>query len=240
MDEVPALPAMNAPPSTPARARALAKRLKILPAGIEQPPPPVYIRYSQIANIMPRPKSNPQLVLRPQDLVVALRLSLSTGPAPAYALLAAELGLTASEAHAAVERGLAAQLIHKDTNGKPTVIRAALCAFLQHGARYCFPATRDTLTRGMPTGYAAAPLRDLIRAGTEPVPVWPSQHGTVRGVTLYPLYPSVPEAANKNPALYEMLALFDAIRAGSARERALAIDLLEQRLIAAPAPNEPK
>jgi len=44
-----------------------------------------------------RSPSNPQLVLRPQDLVVLLRLALDSGPAPTYAALAAELGMTASE-----------------------------------------------------------------------------------------------------------------------------------------------
>ena len=49
-----------------------------------------------------RSPSNPQLVLRPQDLVVLLRLALDPGPAPTYAALGSELGLTASEVHAAV------------------------------------------------------------------------------------------------------------------------------------------
>ena len=62
------------------------------------------------------------------------------------------------------------------------------------------------------------------------MPVWPHKNGVVRGIALYPLYPSVPEAAGRNPALYELLALFDAVRGGNARERALAIDLLEKRL----------
>lgn len=179
---------------------------------------------------MARAKSNPQVVLRPQDLVVLLRLALEQGPAPTYAALASELGMTASEVHAAVERAVLAQLAHKDNSGKATVILAALRLFIQHGARYCFPATRGSLTRGLPTGYAAAPLKDTIRPGTDPVPVWPYKNGTVRGMALYPLYPSVPEAAERNPALYELLVLFDAVRGGSTRERALAIDLLEKRL----------
>ena len=174
--------------------------------------------------------SNPQIVLRPQDLVVLLRLALERGPAPTYAALAAELGMTASEVHGAVERAVAAQLAHKDTSGKAAVILAALRLFVQHGARYCFPATRGGLTRGMPTGYAAAPLKDLIVPGGDPVPVWPQKDGNVRGVAFYPLYPRVPDAAGRNPALYELLVLFDAVRGGSARERALAIDLLEKRL----------
>ncbi|MBK8893139.1 MAG: hypothetical protein IPN64_03510 [Propionivibrio sp.] len=170
------------------------------------------------------------MVLRPLDLVVLQRLALEHGTAPSYASLASELGMTASEVHGAVERAVAAQLAHKDASGKATVVFAALRLFVQHGARYCFPATRGSLTRGMPTGYAAAPLKDLIMPGTDPVPVWPHKNGTVRGIALYPLYPSVPDAAARNPALYELLVLFDAVRGGSARERALAIDLLDKRL----------
>ncbi|MEP7042529.1 MAG: MarR family transcriptional regulator [Dokdonella sp.] len=179
---------------------------------------------------MARSKSNPQIVLRPQDLVVLLRLALEHGPAPSYAALGSELGMTASEVHAAVERAVSAQLAQKDSGGKATVLRSALRPFLQHGARYCFPATRGSLTRGVPTGYAAAPLKDSIRPGSDPLPVWPSKNGTVRGMALYPLYPTVPEAALRNPALYELLALFDAVRDGNARERALAGKFLEQRL----------
>lgn len=179
---------------------------------------------------MARSKSNPQLVLRPQDLLVLLRLALERGPAPTYAVLAAELGMTASEVHGAVERTVAAQLAIKDASGKATVVVAALRLFVQHGARYCFPATRGSLTRGTPTGYAAPPLNASITPGTDPVPVWPYKNGTVRGMALHPLYPSVPEATERNPALYELLALFDAVRGGSARERALAIGLLDERL----------
>ena len=179
---------------------------------------------------MARSKSNPQVVLRPQDLVVLLCLALERGPAPTYAALAAELSMTASEVHGAVERATSAQLAIKDSSGKASVVFAALRPFVQHGARYCFPATRGSLTRGLPTGYAAAPLKDVITAGTDPLPVWPHKNGTVRGVTFYPLYPSVPEAAGRNPELYELLALFDAVRGGSARERALALELMEKRL----------
>lgn len=181
---------------------------------------------------MARAPSNPQLVLRPQDLVVLLRLALEQGPAPSYSALGTELGLTASEVHAAVERAVAAQLALKGEDGKPTAVRAALRLFLQHGARYCFPATRGSLTRGVPTGYAAAPLKDLVLAGNDPPPVWPSPQGSVRGIALHPLYPTVPDAASRNPALYELLALFDAVRGGSARERTLAVELLDQRLAA--------
>jgi hypothetical protein len=182
-----------------------------------------YIRHLQMANneaAMYRSKSNPQVVLRPQDLVVLLRLSLERGKPPTYAVLGGELGLTASEVHAGLERAASAQL----------VVREALRMFVQHGARYSFPVTRGEMTRGLPTGYAAAPLKALIMQPNEPPPVWPHKSGSVRGAAFYPLYPTVPDAATRNPALYELLVLFDAVRGGSPRERAIALQLLDERL----------
>ena len=167
-----------------------------------------------------------------QDLLVLLRLSLvrPADDTPTYAALAAELSLTASEVHGAVGRAIAAQLAIKHEAGRPRARLEPLRLFVQHGARYCFPATRGPQTRGVPTAYAALPLSELIRApAAEPPPVWPDKDGTVRGETLYPLYPTAPQAARRNPALYELLALFDAIRAGSPRERALAVQLLDER-----------
>lgn len=179
---------------------------------------------------MNRSKSNPQVVLRPQDVVMLLRLSLESGAPPTYATLAQELSLTASEVHAGLERATVAQLARKDQSGKAFVVREALKRFVLHGARYAFPATRGEATRGMPTGYAAAPLKDKIVQPDEPAPVWPHKNGQVRGMAFYPLYPTVPDAAARNPALYELLVLFDAIRGGSMRERALASQMLEERL----------
>ena len=179
---------------------------------------------------MYRGQSNPQIVLRPQDLVVLLRLALTPGEVPTYAALAAELGMTASEIHAGLERAVLARLAHKDGAGKPVVVREALKQFVTQGACYAFPALHGEATRGLPTGYAAPPLKDKIVQPNEPPPVWPHKDGAARGMAFYPLYPTVPVAAGRNPALYELLALFDAIRGGSARERALGVELIAERL----------
>jgi hypothetical protein len=45
---------------------------------------------------------------------------------------------------------------------------------------------------------------------------------------LAPLYPSVPGAVVKDARLYAILALFDALRSGQARERNAAQKLLEE------------
>lgn len=130
---------------------------------------------------MPNAKANPQVVLRPQDPVVLLRLSLESGLAPTYAALTSELSMAASEIHAGLGRAVMAQLARKDQAGKVSIVRDALKPFVQHGARYAFPATHDGMTRGMLTSYAAPPLKEKIVQPNEPPPGWSHKNGTVRG-----------------------------------------------------------
>ncbi|HEY8249629.1 MAG TPA: hypothetical protein VIG70_03420 [Burkholderiales bacterium] len=170
------------------------------------------------------------MILKPQDVVVLLKLVALGEAGWTYQSLASELSLSPSEAHAGVRRAVAARLMTdaKSATGRP--IRAALKEFLLHGVKYAFPPERGELTRGVPTGYAAPPLNKEIAQGNDPPPVWPHAEGKVRGYALKPLYKSVPLAAGRDPALYELLALVDAIRDGRARERALAAREIEQRL----------
>jgi len=64
----------------------------------------------------------------------------------------------------------------------------------------------------------------------EPPPVWPDSSGSARGVEFSPLYKNVPAAARRDPKLYELLALVDAIRDGRTREREIAIRELTARI----------
>jgi hypothetical protein len=164
--------------------------------------------------------------------MVLLRLTLDKEKTPSYATLADEVRLTASEVHASVNRAVLAQLVRKDNDGKPHVLLEPLKLFLVHGVRYCFPPIRGEMTRGMPTGYAAPPLAGKILGVDEPPPVWPNKNGQVRGMTFQPLYPTAPEAAARNPKLYELLVLTDALRGGSARERFIAQQEIEMRFAA--------
>ena len=91
-------------------------------------------------------------MLRPQDLAAAAALALPDVGQWTYAALAARLGLSASEAHAAVRRaGLAGLLRGRHVD------RRALFEFLEHGVRYAFYAVRGAPTRGVPTGVRAPP-----------------------------------------------------------------------------------
>lgn len=126
--------------------------------------------------------------------------------------------MNASEIHSAIQRLETSWLVHcSEMNEKPNL--SALEEFLIHGVKYAFPAERGGMTRGMPTSYASEPLCRLIKASTEPVPVWADPGGTTRGVALAPFYKTVPEAAKLDSLLYKRLALIDAIRDRRARER---------------------
>lgn len=172
---------------------------------------------------------NRQPVLKPQDFYLLLALAACRGQGTTYPELAEFSGLSMSEVHGALKRAEVARLLFFDAK-RPTIVAPAFREFLFHGARYAFPAVRGSMVLGVPTSHAAAPLNAKIAPSADPAPVWPAIEGTVRGVALIPLYPSAPAAALRNPALYENLALFDAIRAGNARERTLAQQLLEARL----------
>jgi hypothetical protein len=160
------------------------------------------------------------LTLKPQDIVVLLKLLKAGDKRPAYAQLAVDLYMSPSEVHASVRRARAARVIHGPDLGD-CVNAKALEEFLVHGIRYAFPVEKRGMTRGMPTASPAEPLSRKMRQ-EEPVPVWPFEQGSKRGYAFLPLYKKVPQAALKDGELYQLLALIDALRDGSARERELA------------------
>ncbi len=219
--------------------------------------------------------------LKPQDFLVALKLVALGGQRWTYARLAHELGLSASEAHACVKRGLLAGLLLPNRELPPqsaqvgvtaalsaqepmaiyrinrrTGRRAAvadgdavaenavrphghnLAEFALHGAKYAFPGVRLPLVVGVPTSHSAPAFAGVFAAGSIDF-VWPHPNGSVRGVGVEPLHPSVPFAAMQDPTLYEMLALFDALRVGKARERGMALERL-QVLLEPAAPKSAK
>lgn len=164
-------------------------------------------------------------MLKPQDILVLLKLATGT-PSWTFNSLAHELGLSASAVHRSLDRAEAAGLYD---SRRREIKAAALIEFLSHGLQYVFPATWSGEARGRPTAWGAPPLSEqLISAGSPPV--WPDAKGKARGIALKPLHPAVPEAAQRDKRLWELLALVDAIRIGNARERNLAIRELKKRL----------
>ena len=167
------------------------------------------------------------MILKQQDIFIMLKLVGRDGSEWSYTALSYELSMSASEVHAGVKRAVAARLL--DMHRK-IPIKTNLLEFLIDGVKYAYPPDRGGLTRGMPTSYAAQPLRELIMQPDEPPPVWPDPHGQVRGYEFSPLYSAVPHACKADSKLYELLALVDAIRDGRARERQIAIKEIQSRI----------
>ena len=165
--------------------------------------------------------------MKGQDILVLLKLSCWTGETWSYAALADALGMSASEAHAAVRRAEEAGLYSRQTR-RPH--REALREFLVHGVRYVFPARPGAIVQGLPTSYAAPPLNQKICFHDREAPVMPLAKGPVRGPEIVPLYPSAPRAASHDDRLYQLLALVDALRTGRAQDRKIAGELLTDLL----------
>lgn len=185
--------------------------------------------------------------MRPQDILVLLKMVVWGSADTRYVLrlvptpsglkrakegwrqldLAHELGLSQGEVTESLNRSRIARLVDAD---KRQPMRKALLDFLLHGVQYVFPALPGAIVRGMPTAHSAPPLSNTIVDSEEKF-VWPDEEGEVRGQAIAPLYPTVPAATRRDPRLYELLTLVDALRVGRAREQKLAREELERRLM---------
>lgn len=97
------------------------------------------------------------MILKPQDVVILLKL-VAIGKANwSFSTLSAALFMSPSEVHAGIHRAIAAKLATKGIGRVSPAIRS-LEEFLIHGLRYVFIPDRGEITRGMPTLHAGPPL----------------------------------------------------------------------------------
>lgn len=169
--------------------------------------------------------------LKPQDLLVLLKVAAHPPQRWTYAALGEALGISASEAHASVKRAVASGLAVAPGRGEWSPVRHSLLEFVLHGARYVWPAVPGPVKRGVPTAFGAEPLVNQLSVAPGEAPVWAHPTGSAKGPTLSPLYRTAPQAALADPALHRLLALLDALRTGRARERTLATQLMRAELM---------
>ncbi len=140
--------------------------------------------------------------------------------------MAKELNIGQSEMSRSLNRSRFANLL--DETGRK-VRRLALMDFLEKGVAYVFPQRPGSLVRGIATSHSASPLKEQTQSDESYV--WASAKGKLKGQAIMPLYKSVPEMALNDPKLHEMLALVDAIRVDSVREKKLAVAELKKRIL---------
>ena len=105
--------------------------------------------------------------MRPQDVVILLKIAAKGDKNWRMKDIATELGISGSEVSESFNRSILAGLLNSD---KQQLMKSALLEFLQHGLKYVFPQKPGALVRGMPTAHAAPPLRQLIQS--EEMYVW--------------------------------------------------------------------
>ena len=146
--------------------------------------------------------------------------------------LGSSLGISKTEVSASLNRSIDSGLALKDRKFgrvKPNVRN--LYQFIANGLKFVFPVKPGAPERGVPTAFAAPMLEGQLISSGEDVHVWPYARGKVRGLSVEPLFKSVPEAVQNDERLYEYLALVDAIRLGKQRESNLAAERLKERLL---------
>lgn len=168
------------------------------------------------------------MALKTQDILVLLKLVVLRNEAWTYSQLATELDLSSSQVHAAVRRLIRSGLAI-DENGHIRIHTRNLEEFLVHALRYLSVPEKGPKSRGMATLTSAPPFASQFINDGEPI-VWPDPSGEVRGESLTPIYKSAPAAARRDPGLYELLVIADALRAGRARERQAAVKELKKKL----------
>lgn len=168
------------------------------------------------------------MALKTQDILVLLKLVVLRNEAWTYSQLATELDLSSSQVHAAVRRLIISGLAI-DENGHIRIHTRNLEEFLVHALRYLSVPEKGPKSRGMATLTSAPPFASQFINDGEPI-VWPDPSGEVRGESLTPIYKSAPAAARRDPVLYELLVIADALRAGRARERQAAVKELKKKL----------
>jgi len=187
------------------------------------------MRISDIINIRPM---RGRIFLKPQDVVLLLKVYLSEGKLWTLQKMASDLFMSISEISYGLERLRLAGLI--DFTKRKVFKRSAL-EFLLYGFKYVFPALPGPLLRGIPTAHSAPPISKMILSTDQMKYIWPISEGKIYGQSVAPLYKSAPLAALKDGLLYKALAVLDSLRVGRGREIVMAQEylrkLFEERLI---------
>lgn len=164
--------------------------------------------------------------MRPQDIVILLKILTITEPNWQYRDLSGSLFISISEISESLNRSHLAGLIDE---GRRKVFRKSLMEFIEHGLHYVFPQQPGTMVTGVPTGHSHTFFKSHF--ASELNYVWPDADGWMRGLSIAPLYKGVTKAVKQDDELYLLLSAIDVIRVGSTRELKVALDVLHKRIL---------
>ena len=170
-------------------------------------------------------------MLKPQDVVLAVKLLCKGKQDWSQGSLAQELCMSASEINAGLKRLDQCGLIEPHKDGRRwQVIKANFKEFLLSGIAYVFPAQKGAPCTGVVTATSHDKLLPHFQQKQHGLPVWPDRHAKVRGFAFEPLYPSVTKAVQQDELLHEWLAIIDCLRDRDNPEVDVARVLLREKL----------
>lgn len=164
--------------------------------------------------------------MRPQDIVVLLKIISFKNDQWRSIDIAKEIQLSPSEVSEALNRCRTAKLI--DSKKRKININS-FREFLLFGLKYVFPTEPGAIVKGIPTAHSASPIKEHISSDSD-IYVWAYAKGTHRGQAIAPLYATLPQAVQNDKAFYELLTIIDTIRVGRSREVQIAVEELNKRL----------
>lgn len=165
--------------------------------------------------------------MRPQDIVVLLRILTLHSTTWKGKDLAAALSISPAEISDALRRCQYARLLHADGR---TVQHQGVLRFLEFGLPYVFPVHPSGFVRGVSTTWSVLPEL-LPQSGlAQPHYVWPDPAGTAWGLAVTPLYPTLPATVRLDDSWHQLLAAVDVLRLGTGTQHKLAYEFLSERL----------
>lgn len=164
--------------------------------------------------------------LRPQDLVILLKIILSNSNDWLIIDLAQSLNISLSEVSESLDRSRFSGLISED---KKRVNRKGLYELLVYGLKYIFPVKPQALVKGIATAHSYLEFKNVFSSNIEYV--WKSDNGDIIGQEIEPLYEKQIIAALNDTDLYKTLALIDLLRTGNKREIAFAENELKNIIL---------
>ena len=167
-----------------------------------------------------------QISLKPQDIALLVKLITKKNNDWTQSELAQELGLSQGEIAKSLNRLKKSGLIYEKKAN-----RSAALEILLHAIKYFFPAQLGPMAVGVPTSISSPTHEKMVVQNGDEKYIWPSILGKTRGQTIRPLYPKLAEASLKDKEFYDIMSALEIIRTGRARERKLAEQFLEKRII---------
>ena len=137
-------------------------------------------------------------MLKPQDLVILLKLAIEPVQARQQQEVARVVGVSQAEVSLSLRRCSESHL-YEPVEKRVRVPH--LIELLAHGVKYFYPAVLKGQGRGFKTAWAAPPLSEKLKIEQDSSPpVWAHEKGDTLGQVVIPIYRSVPDAALRDPS----------------------------------------